>query len=54
MAYDVYPLETRRRKPQVLGQAADEGWIVLWDHDPDRAASRLAREAKREFVVVDL
>jgi glyoxylase-like metal-dependent hydrolase (beta-lactamase superfamily II) len=54
MAYDVDPLETRRRKPQVLGQAADEGWIVLWDHDPDRWASRLARDAKREFVVIDV
>ncbi len=54
MAYDVEPLETRRRKPQVLGQAADEGWIVLWDHDPDRWASRLVRDAKREFIAVDV
>ncbi len=54
MAYDVEPLETRRRKPQVLGQAADEGWIVLWDHDPDRWASRLVRDAKREFVTVEV
>ncbi len=53
MAYDVDPLETRRRKPQLLGQAADEGWLVLWDHDPDRWAGRLARDAKREFVIVE-
>jgi glyoxylase-like metal-dependent hydrolase (beta-lactamase superfamily II) len=53
MGYDVDLLETRRRKPQVLGQAADEGWIVLWDHDPDRFASRLLRDPKREFVAVD-
>jgi glyoxylase-like metal-dependent hydrolase (beta-lactamase superfamily II) len=53
MAYDVDPLETRRRKPQVLGQAADEGWLVLWDHDPDRWASRLVRDAKREFAIVE-
>lgn len=53
MAYDVYPLETRRNKPHVLGQAADEGWLILWDHDPDHAASRLARDDKKEFITVE-
>jgi glyoxylase-like metal-dependent hydrolase (beta-lactamase superfamily II) len=53
LGYDVYPLETRRRKPQILGQAADEGWLVLFDHDPDIVAARLARDAKREFLVVE-
>ena len=53
MAYDVYPLETRRNKPQVLGKAADEGWLILWDHDQQRAASRLARDDKKEFVEVE-
>jgi len=54
IAYDIDLLETRRRKPQVLGQAADENWIVLWDHDPDRTANRLVRDAKKEFAVVDV
>jgi len=53
MAYDVDPLETRRRKPRLLGQAADEGWLVLWDHDPDYAACRLARDPKREFAMTE-
>jgi len=53
MAYDVYPLETRRRKPQLLGQAADEGWLICWDHDPRYAVSRLARDAAKEFVLVE-
>lgn len=52
MSYDVDLLTTRRLKPQILGRAADEGWLVLWDHDSDMAASRLARDEKREFVVV--
>ena len=53
MGYDVYPLETRRRKPQIMGQAADEHWLVLWDHDPDMAACRLARHERREFAPVE-
>ena len=53
MAYDLYPLETRVNKPKLLGEAADNDWLVLWDHDPDMAACRLARDPRREFVVVE-
>ena len=53
-AYDLYPLETRRRKPELLGQAADGGWWILWDHEPTFAASRLERHKSREFVPCDL
>jgi hypothetical protein len=53
LAYDAYPLETRIRKPQLLGQAADVGWTVLWCHDPDVAASRVQRDPRREFVIVE-
>jgi glyoxylase-like metal-dependent hydrolase (beta-lactamase superfamily II) len=52
-AYDHYPLETRRRKPQMLGEAADRGWWVLWDHEPTVAVSRLARHPGRDFVITD-
>lgn len=53
MAYDVYLLDTRRRKPAVLGQAADENWLVCWDHDPITPWSRIQRDPKREFQAVD-
>jgi glyoxylase-like metal-dependent hydrolase (beta-lactamase superfamily II) len=53
LAYDTLPLDTRRRKVELLGRAADEAWWVLWNHDPRLAVSRLARDAKREFVPVD-
>ena len=53
MSYDTDPLETRRRKPLLLGQAADEGWLLMWDHDPKIAAGRIARDPDREFVVTD-
>lgn len=52
-AYEISPVESRRRKPQLLGEAAEGGWWVLWDHDPNTAVSRLERHKTREFVMVD-
>jgi len=52
-AYDTYPLETRRRKPQVLGEAADRRWWILWNHDPKIAVSRVERHPKREFIITE-
>ncbi len=52
-AYDLYPIEIRRRKPELLGAAADGGWWILWDHDPAYAVSRLERHKTKEFVVVE-
>lgn len=51
MSYDVDLLETRRRKPAVLGLVADQGWLALSCHDPARAAVRLRRDKRRDFVV---
>jgi glyoxylase-like metal-dependent hydrolase (beta-lactamase superfamily II) len=53
LAYDLYPLQTRREKPRLLGLAADGNWIVVWTHDPRVLASRLARDPNREFVVTE-
>ncbi len=52
-AYDLYPLEMRRRKPELLGEIADRGWWILWDHDPQLAVSRLERHKSREFIVAE-
>ncbi len=53
LAYDEEVLETRRRKPELLGRAVDEDWWVLFDHDPDTVAARLVREPQREFTVAE-
>ncbi len=53
LSYDTYPLDTRRRKPDLLGRAADGQWWILWNHDPRISISQVARDAKREFVPVD-
>jgi glyoxylase-like metal-dependent hydrolase (beta-lactamase superfamily II) len=46
MAYDLRPLVTLEEKRRLLGEAADAGWILFFEHDPLLAASRLARTDK--------
>jgi len=52
MAYDVEPLETAREKQQWLGRAADEDWIVFFEHDPNTAARRI-RRGEKDFELGD-
>ena len=46
MAYDNEPLKTIREKQEWLGRAADEGWIVFFEHDADTVACRVQRGEK--------
>ena len=41
MAYDLRPLVTLEEKRSVLRQAADEGWVLFFEHDPATAAGRV-------------
>lgn len=46
MAYDLRPLVTLEEKRRLLAQAADERWIMFFEHDPALAAARLTRTDK--------
>ena len=46
MAYDLRPLVTLEEKRRLLGQAADEGWIMFFEHDPGTVAALLRRTDK--------
>jgi glyoxylase-like metal-dependent hydrolase (beta-lactamase superfamily II) len=43
MAYDLRPLVTLEEKRTVLGRAAEEGWILFFEHDHATAAGRVRR-----------
>ena len=45
MGYDLYPLDTMANKQRWLPRAADEGWLCVFEHDPEIPLARL-REAK--------
>lgn len=41
MAYDLDPLTSLRVKAEYLERAAAEGWLWLFDHDPQMPAARI-------------
>ena len=51
MAYDQDPLKVRRTKPAILGQAADNDSLLIFEHDPEIRAARIQRDEKNGFTV---
>lgn len=51
MGYDVEPLETLRRKKEILPVAAKEGWLVVFEHDPETPWGRLRATADGRYEV---
>jgi glyoxylase-like metal-dependent hydrolase (beta-lactamase superfamily II) len=51
MAYDLEPARTLETKRGLLGRAVAERWTVVWGHDADHAAARLALDADGQPVV---
>jgi glyoxylase-like metal-dependent hydrolase (beta-lactamase superfamily II) len=47
MGYDLFPLETLEAKKKLLPQAAREGWMCLFYHDPDVPLCKLIEEDGR-------
>jgi len=55
MAYDLYPLQTLETKRKWIQTIVQDGWIVIFGHDPDIPAATLhERENKIEFEPVNL
>ena len=53
MAYDHFPLTTLEEKKQMLARAADEGWILFFEHDPEIAAARVQRTGSDGFTITE-
>jgi len=51
MGYDLEPMRTLESKKQVLGRAADEGWVLVFEHDPDTAMRRIKIQNGRAVAV---
>ena len=47
MAYDNRPLDTLAEKQRVLMSAAREGWLLVFEHDPQTCAMRVREDAGR-------
>lgn len=53
MAYDHQPLVTLEEKRRLLGRAADEGWILFFEHDPKIPACRVRRKDSERFEIAE-
>lgn len=45
MAYDLRPLLTLEEKQRLLAEAADQSWLLFFEHDPHTACLQLQRSA---------
>ena len=52
MGYDVEPLVTLESKRWLLARAAGEGWVVVFEHDPDVDYGRVAHDG-RQYALAD-
>lgn len=53
MAYDHQPLDTLKEKKHLLDRAANEGWVLFFEHDPRIAACRVRRNEKGRYEIDD-
>ena len=44
MAYDLYPVELIENKKRLLAQAAAEGWLWVFGHDPRTPWARIVED----------
>ncbi|MGH2625252.1 MAG: MBL fold metallo-hydrolase [Anaerolineales bacterium] len=49
MAYDLYPLTTLETKKRWLPRAAAEGWLCVFEHDPEMPLGRVVEEKPGRF-----
>jgi len=56
MAYDLYPVELIQNKKRLLDRAAREGWLCVFEHDPDVPWGKIVDEVsgKRRVHVVPM
>jgi glyoxylase-like metal-dependent hydrolase (beta-lactamase superfamily II) len=52
MSYDLYPITAMEEKSSVLARAAEEGWLLFFEHDAHRETCRIRLDGKR-FAVAD-
>jgi glyoxylase-like metal-dependent hydrolase (beta-lactamase superfamily II) len=51
MSYDIRPLDTLKEKKQLLEQAADEGHILFFEHDPVVECATVKRNEQGRIVL---
>jgi glyoxylase-like metal-dependent hydrolase (beta-lactamase superfamily II) len=53
MGYDISAETLLIEKDALLGRAVDEGWILVFSHDPDVEAGRVGRDEKGHYALAE-
>ncbi len=53
MGYDVEPLVTLETKRRLLGEALDENWLLIFEHDAHHGFGRLAHDGKNFALTLE-
>jgi len=51
LGFDTFPLTTRSWKLDMLPEIAEEGYLLLFDHDPHRIGGTITPHPQKEFVL---
>jgi glyoxylase-like metal-dependent hydrolase (beta-lactamase superfamily II) len=51
MGYDLFPLETLENKKRILNHAADEGWLLIFEHDPKVKTGYLKKDGDKLILI---
>ena len=50
MGYDLYPLDVMEKKEEVLRQAIEEKWLLIFEHDPKTPFAYLVEENGKQIL----
>jgi glyoxylase-like metal-dependent hydrolase (beta-lactamase superfamily II) len=50
MAYDMSPYDSMMAKADLMARAAEENWLIAFDHEPEHRIVRLSREGEAHPV----
>lgn len=50
MGYDLYPLNTMKKKKEILNKAAEEHWLLIFEHDPYTKMGYLEKREEEIFL----
>ncbi|MGV3724006.1 MAG: MBL fold metallo-hydrolase [Actinomycetota bacterium] len=50
MAYDMAPYDSMMAKAELMARAAEENWLIAFDHEPEHRIVRLSREGEAKPI----
>lgn len=54
MGYDLYPVQTLETKRWVMERACEEGWLLIFEHDPLVQAGYVKKDAEGKYVLQEV